>query len=109
MRLVAELYYVRELRQPEIAELTGFSISKVSRLLSAAREQGVVRINVEPAAPGRSAASEALARLFDVEVDLAPGGRGDDAAASPLVGLAAPDHLVPRRPTGGVVGIAAGN
>ena len=47
MRLVAELYYERDLRQPEIAELTGFSVSKVSRLLSAAREQGVVRITVE--------------------------------------------------------------
>lgn len=108
MRLVAELYYVRELRQPEISELTGFSISKVSRLLSAAREQGVVRINVEPPAPGRSAAAEALARQFRIEVELAPGGGGADAAASRLVGLAAADHLVPRLPSEGIVGIAAG-
>ena len=42
MRLVAELYYVRELGQPEIAALTGFSVSKVSRLLAAARIAGVV-------------------------------------------------------------------
>ena len=41
MRLVAQLYYVRELGQPEIAALTGFSISKVSRLLSAARTGAV--------------------------------------------------------------------
>ena len=44
LRLVSELYYVRELGQPEIAALTGFSISKVSRLLASARSAGVVRI-----------------------------------------------------------------
>ena len=36
MRLVADLYYLRDHSQPDIAELTGFSISKVSRLLSQA-------------------------------------------------------------------------
>src|ERR1035437_9359786 len=40
MRLVAQLYYVRELGQPEIAALTGFSVSKVSRLLAAPRPDG---------------------------------------------------------------------
>ena len=44
LRLVAELYYERDLRQPEIAELTGFSVSKISRILALARELGVVRI-----------------------------------------------------------------
>ena len=53
MRLVAELYYIRELGQPEIAALTGFSISKVSRLLAAARAAGVVRISVEGAPSSR--------------------------------------------------------
>ena len=41
MRLVAELYYARDLRQPEIAEMTGFSVSKVSRILAQAREVGM--------------------------------------------------------------------
>ena len=39
MRLVAELYYLRDHSQPEIADVTGFSVSKVSRLLAQAREQ----------------------------------------------------------------------
>lgn len=108
MRLVAELYYERELNQPEIAELTGFSISKVSRLLTAAREQGVVRISVEPPVAGRTAAGEALASRFGVEIQLAPGGGGDDGATSRLAGLAAADHLAPRLPHEGVIGIAAG-
>src|SRR5512146_491633 len=50
LRLVAELYYERDLRQPEIADLTGFSVSKISRILALARELGVVRISVEPVA-----------------------------------------------------------
>jgi DNA-binding transcriptional regulator LsrR (DeoR family) len=108
MRLVAELYYERDLRQPEIAELTGFSVSKVSRLLSAARELGVVSITVEAPRGGRSAAAEALARRFGVEVDLTPRGARDDATASRLAGLAAVDHLVPRLPVRGILGIAAG-
>ena len=48
LRLVAELYYQRGHGQIEIAELTGFSVSKVSRLLAQARETGIVRITVEP-------------------------------------------------------------
>ncbi|HJW21970.1 MAG TPA: sugar-binding domain-containing protein [Candidatus Limnocylindrales bacterium] len=108
MRLVAELYYERALNQPEIADLTGFSISKVSRLLTAARDQGVVRITVEAPQAGRTAAAEALATRFGVQVELTPGGAGDDAAASRLAGLAAADHLAPRLPHEGTVGIAAG-
>lgn len=108
MRLVAELYYERELNQPEIADLTGFSISKVSRLLTAAREQGVVRITVEAPQGGHTAAAEALASRFGLEVQLTPGGGGDDPAGSRLAGLAAADHLAPRLPHEGAVGIAAG-
>lgn len=108
MRLVAELYYERALNQPEIADLTGFSISKVSRLLTAARDQGVVRITVEAPQAGRTAAAEALATRFGLQVELTPGGAGDDAAASRLAGLAAADHLAPRLPHEGTVGIAAG-
>ena len=108
MRLVAELYYQRELNQPEIAELTGYSVSKVSRLLTAAREQGVVRITVEPPEAARTTAAQELAERFGLTIELAPGGAGDDAAASRLAGLAAADRLAARLPHEGVVGIAAG-
>ena len=60
MRLVAELYYERDLSQPEVAAITGFSVSKVSRLLSAAREQGIVHISVEPPTEERPAVHEEL-------------------------------------------------
>ena len=43
---VAYLYYERGLRQKEIADLLGFSRSKVSRLLAEARNCGVVEVRV---------------------------------------------------------------
>lgn len=108
MRLVAELYYLRDLRQPEVAAVTGFSVSKVSRLLSAARELGIVHISVEPAPEERPALADELAKRFGVEVEITPGRERDDAAAARLAGLAAADRLLPRLPELGEIGVAAG-
>lgn len=108
MRLVAELYYERDLHQPEVAAMTGFSVSKVSRLLSAAREQGIVHITVEPAPEERPAVAVALGERFGVMVEITPGRQRDAAAAARLCGLGAVDHLLPRLPEQGAVGVAAG-
>ena len=108
MRLVAELYYIRDLRQPVIAELTGFSISKVSRLLAQAREAGVVRIAVEPASEERPALADELAKRFGIEVLITPGRELDPAAAARLSGVAAADVVIRELPESGIVGVAAG-
>lgn len=44
--VVARLYYVDQLPEREVANLVGVSRSRVSRLLTRARERGVVRITV---------------------------------------------------------------
>ena len=109
MRLVAELYYDRDLRQPEVAAMTGFSVSKVSRLLSAAREQGIVHITVEPPPEERPAVAVALGERFGgVTVEVTPGRQRDAAAAARLCGLGAVDRLLPRLPEQGAIGVAAG-
>jgi DNA-binding transcriptional regulator LsrR (DeoR family) len=108
MRLVAELYYERDLRQPEVAAMTGFSVSKVSRLLTAAREQGIVRISVEPASEVRPSVAEELERRFKVDVRITPGHERDPAAATRLAGVGAADHVVPWLPVRGTIGIASG-
>ncbi len=46
MTKVARLYYEREMRQGEIANLMGLSQASISRLLSSAKEAGIVRITV---------------------------------------------------------------
>lgn len=48
---VARLYYLDNLDQQAIAGIIGVSRSTVSRLLTAAREQGIVRISVDPYEP----------------------------------------------------------
>ncbi len=108
LRLVAELYYERDLRQPEIAELTGFSVSKVSRILALAREVGVVRISVEPATEEQPAIAGVLRDRFGVEVTITPGRETDPIASARLCGLAAADTVAAMIPAEGSVGLAGG-
>jgi deoxyribonucleoside regulator len=61
MATVARMYYLDEQGQQRIADVVGVSRSTVSRLLAAAREQGVVRISVDEHDP-RDERLEALMR-----------------------------------------------
>jgi DNA-binding transcriptional regulator LsrR (DeoR family) len=108
MRLVAQLYYVRELGQPEIATLTGFSISKVSRLLAAARAAGVVRISVEGAPAEPTALARALSDALGLEAWVTPGHETSPALAARLCGVAAAPRLAAELPDQGAIGITGG-
>jgi len=108
MRLVAQLYYVRELGQPEIAALTGFSISKVSRLLSSARSAGVVRISVEGASSVPPPLARSLSDALTVEVWVTPGHETSPALAARLCGVAAAPRLAGELPSEGAIGLTGG-
>ncbi|TAK00193.1 MAG: hypothetical protein EPO36_09490 [Chloroflexota bacterium] len=108
LRLVAELYYARELRQPEIAEMTGFSVSKVSRILAQAREVGIVRISIDPPTDEQPALARELADRFGIEVWLTPGHEADPSAAARLCGVAAAERVADWLPASGSLGIAGG-
>lgn len=108
LRLVAELYYQRDLRQPEIAELTGFSVSKISRLLAVARDVGVVRISVEPSAEQRPPVAAVLEQRFGVAVTITPGREVDPTPAARLCGIAAADVVAGILPPTGALGLAGG-
>ncbi len=107
-RLVAELYYVRELGQPEIAALTGFSVSKISRLLAAARTSGVVRISVEGAPSQPTPLARALSEALGVEAWVTPGQETTPALAARLCGVAAAPRLADELPKVGAVGLTGG-
>lgn len=51
MTAVARMYYLNNLGQSEIANIYGISRSTVSRMLTSAREQGIVRISVDESDP----------------------------------------------------------
>jgi DNA-binding transcriptional regulator LsrR (DeoR family) len=108
MRLVAQLYYVRELGQPEIAGLTGFSISKVSRLLSAARTAGVVQISVEGAPTAPTPLARALTDALQVEAWVTPGRETAPALAARLCAVAAAPRLLDELPQEGAIGLTGG-
>ncbi len=108
MRLVAQLYYVRELGQPDIATLTGFSISKVSRLLAAARAAGVVRISVEGAPSVPTPLARKLSEALGLEVWVTPGHETAPALAARLCGVAAAPRLADELPAEGAIGLTGG-
>ncbi len=64
---VARLYYEREMRQSEIANLMGLSQASVSRLLSSAKEAGIVRITVNIPNGINSEIEEQVAHKFNLK------------------------------------------
>ena len=63
---VARLYYLDGLGQQEIAGMIGVSRSTVSRLLTAARDRGIVRISVDPYDPRDAALERRLSDRFEL-------------------------------------------
>jgi DNA-binding transcriptional regulator LsrR (DeoR family) len=64
MTKVAELYYERNLSQREIGDMLELSRSMVSRLLSDAREAGIVTISIKRPIEKNDALSETLRKKF---------------------------------------------
>jgi DNA-binding transcriptional regulator LsrR (DeoR family) len=64
LRLAARVYYVDGLDQNEVARFTKVSRGKVSRLLAAARERGIVRIFGAEYEPRDLALERNLAKIF---------------------------------------------
>jgi DNA-binding transcriptional regulator LsrR (DeoR family) len=109
MRLVAELYYLRDQSQATIADLTGYSVAKVSRLLARARESGIVRISVQPT-PDQLAdlAGRVAAALHIEDAYLTPGHSDDPVRATRLCAVAAAPRMAEMIPDAGVLGLAGG-
>jgi DNA-binding transcriptional regulator LsrR (DeoR family) len=109
LRWVAELYYVQQQGQAEIATLIGVSISKISRLLAEARRQGIVTITVAASRAGDSELERELAWRLGLErVYVAPARVTDPAVASRVAALTAARLLPDLLPSQGVIGLSGG-
>ena len=109
LRWVAELYYLRQQGQADIAALIGASISKVSRLLAEARRQGIVTIHVAASRVGDSDFERELAARLGLQgVFVAPARVADASVASRAAALMAARMLPRLLPVQGVVGFSGG-
>ncbi len=93
MTSVARLYYLERLGQGEIASIYGVSRSTISRMLTAARELGIVRISVDEYDPRDRELERSLIERFGLRhAVVVRAVDGSDAATRRAVGyFAAPE------------------
>lgn len=85
LHMVARLHYEADLPQVEIARRLGVSAATVSRLLRRAREEGVVRIEIQSLAP-----RDDLSRDLQIALNLKSVALADGSSTSPLTEIADP-------------------
>jgi DNA-binding transcriptional regulator LsrR (DeoR family) len=101
---VARLYYDSGLTQQEIARKLGTTRQNIARLLTAAREAGIVRISIYDPTPDDPYLSDQLRQTFNLNEVVLASSEGLDsnllrsqlglAAAQYLTSVLAPDSLV---------------
>jgi deoxyribonucleoside regulator len=110
LRLAARLYYVDRLGQNEVARFVKVSQAKVSRLLAAARERGIVSISVAEYQPRNHALESSLCREFGLNavavIKTLEGTNADDARRA--VGHFGAPFVAALLPPRSVVAIAGG-
>ncbi len=110
LRMAATLYYVDGLGQTEVADFVHVSQTKISRLLAAALERGIVRINVEQ----YNARNEQLEQRVSSEFGLKSvfviktAGSANAEAARQTVGHFGAPFVASLLPNGGVVALGGG-
>lgn len=108
MRRAAELYYEQSLSQQQIARIMGSSHSTISRLLSDARAEGIVRITIARATPTDPGLSRDLRRRFDLRDAVVVSAADTPEAELRAVGTAAADLLLALATNDVTIGITWG-
>lgn len=110
LAVVAQWYYLDDLPKTEIAERLGLSRFKVARLLTQAREEGVVTIQVRRPLGQDVVLSEQLRAALGIDscvaVDVPPGGDTSEHGVRLVVARAAAALLPTFVQPGAVVGLA---
>ncbi|MCL6709453.1 sugar-binding transcriptional regulator [Pseudomonas sp. R2.Fl] len=107
---VAKLYYDLDRTQSEIATELGLTRWQVGRLLTEAKDLGIVRIEITPRAGRRTSLEIELQRSFGVrEAIVVPTGEIDDPSLIiDSVAQAAATHLVSLNPKPALMGVSWG-
>ncbi|WEK60117.1 MAG: sugar-binding domain-containing protein [Candidatus Microbacterium colombiense] len=105
---IAELYYDEDKTQDEIGALLKVSRWKVGRLLTQARERGIVRIEIVHPRARRLALERLLVERYGlVEAVVVPAPDGDEGTLE-RVAQAAADYLTALRPVPRTLGVSWG-
>jgi DNA-binding transcriptional regulator LsrR (DeoR family) len=108
MTRVARLYYDVGMKQPQIASRLRLSQPKVSRLLKAAQDEGIVRISVRAPSGTNPELEEALEACFGLlEAEIVDISRDDDGAAVRELGAAAAFQIESTVRSGDVIGVSS--
>lgn len=106
---VADLYYLRQMTQQEIAERLGLSRPAVSRLLQRARTEGVVRIEIHPPDESHYALERELEDRFGLREAVVVTGRSESPTLTRrALGQAGARYLERRLRGREVVGVSWG-
>jgi len=109
LRLVAHLYYIRELGLKEISEITSLSPATISRMNRLARERKVVTISVATADSDFGELASRLHALLGATFIITPGHRVDPVKQARICGAAAAPFVLERLPFDGLIGVSAGH
>jgi DNA-binding transcriptional regulator LsrR (DeoR family) len=101
-------YYVEGLTQERIAELLGLGRVKVHRLLSAAREEGIIQFKIRSRIAECVSLQSALVEKYGLSEAIVVPSAADNRHAPKMVGHAAGEHLAARISPGDVIGIGWG-
>lgn len=109
MTSVARMYYLDRLGQTEIADICGVSRSTVSRLLTGARDRGIVRISVDEFDPRNRDLERQLVDRFGLTYAIViPGMGGPATSVRRAVGYFAAQDLAEVISRKRMVGVAGG-
>ena len=104
----AELYYEENKTQDEIGSLLGLTRWKVGRLLSQARELGIVRIEIIHPRARKLSLERELCERFSVADAVVVPSPTDGSSVADRVAEAAADYLRALRPVPGILGVSWG-
>lgn len=110
MLQATHLYYIDNLTQAEIAKILGVSRPSVSRLLTRAREEGIVQVTITPWRQRDAALEERICRRFNLRgaIVVRTVSSANSAAIRQGIGLGAASHLVKLFRRDDIIGIGRG-
>lgn len=104
----AELYYEENKTQDEIGAILRITRWKVGRLLQAAKDQGIIKIEIVHPKARRLSMEHDLVARYGLDAAIVVPTEDDDMSLTERVAMAGADYLVSMRPRTHVLGVSWG-